>query len=259
MKLIGCDVHEVPDGGRKVLNGRQAGLLVGPQPQDVAALFDLHVHTLHSPDGRGTLKELAHEALGKGLQGFATTDHNTLRMAPEIRRFKSKDLLIIPGMEVSTRAGHCLALGVQSEVPRNLDLAETLEAIQEAGGVGVPSHPFRLIHGVGRAELDRARRLLRGVEVFNARDGPSRSNDYARDYAEGIGLGGTGGSDAHQVFELGNAYTLFPELPATVDDVLRMLRRKVTWGGGQGTPRSQLVRQNAKNAWLWLRRGMRSI
>lgn len=223
------------------------------------ARFDFHVHSQYSPDGRGTLEDLARAARARGLSGFAVTDHNNLRMAQDIAHFKDPGLLIVPGMEVSTAVGHCLALGVQRDVHKNLGLAETLDAIRDAGGVGVPSHPFRLVHGAKARNLDAAGKALVAIEMFNARDGNPLNHRRASDYAKAHGLGGTGGSDAHQVFEVGNAYTVFPERPGSVDDVVSLLRRRATWGEGRRTPRRSLLRQNVKNALLFARRGFRSI
>jgi len=232
--------------------------LTGP-PKHVAALIDLHVHSHRSSDGRGTVKDLARRAQEQGIQGFIVSDHNTFEAAKEIAAAKFRDLLVVPGMEVSSSAGHCLAIGVKSPVPRGLSLAETLEAIQDAGGVGVPSHPYRIFNGVGEKELDACGRRLVAVEVYNARDGDGWRQRRAEGYAGAHDLGGTGGSDAHQIFEVGNAYTVFPEMPESVDDVVWMIERRKTWGIGLGTPKYRMLFQNAKNASLWARRGFKSM
>lgn len=38
-------------------------------------MYDLHIHTLHSPDSKQTLGEICESALQKGLQGIAICDH----------------------------------------------------------------------------------------------------------------------------------------------------------------------------------------
>jgi histidinol-phosphatase (PHP family) len=38
-------------------------------------MFDLHIHTFHSPDSKQTLGEICESALQKGLQGVAICDH----------------------------------------------------------------------------------------------------------------------------------------------------------------------------------------
>lgn len=234
--------------------------MTGP-PERVEALFDFHVHSRHSPDGRGSVDELAAFARRKGLQGFAVTDHNNTRVWPEIRRTKAKDLLIVPGMEVTTDVGHCLAIGIQREVTHHRSLAETLDNIWDAGGVGVPSHPYRIFNGVKEKGLASAKGPhFVAVEVYNARDGDMRfHNARSEHYAVWNRLGGTGGSDAHQIFEIGNAYTMFPKAPSGVDDVVAMIRKKTTWGSGHATPKRQLFFQQIKNIRLWMRRGFRPM
>lgn len=232
--------------------------MTGP-PRHVAALLDLHVHSQYSSDAQGTLEDLAQRARDKGIQGFAITDHNRFTTQAEIKKAKLKELLIIPGIEVSTRHGHCLAIGVQEAIPARLPLEETLERIRDAGGVGVPSHPYRTINGVGEVALWEARRRVSAIEVYNARDGESFKNRSAHGYATDHRLGGTGGSDTHRVHEVGNAYTMFPEFPNSVDDVVSMIRRRRTWGSGTATSRSHIFSQQIRTFRLWARRGFRSM
>lgn len=223
------------------------------------ARIDCHTHSKYSPDGKGSLHELVKVAQSKGLTGLCVSDHNSLRMAQDMKSADFPGFTLIPAMEVSVREGHCLALGVRSEVPARLPLIETLENIRAAGGIGVPSHPFRRVHGVGQIAIESATTKLRALEVYNARDGPKKSNPQAQLTARRLGLGGTGGSDAHNIFEVGNAFCVFPERVDSVDDFLDQLERRVTWGQGVPTPRVRIFLQNFKNGWLWMRRGFRSI
>lgn len=224
-----------------------------------AARIDCHIHSKYSPDGRGELHELVKVARDKGLTGIVVSDHNVYRMPADMKAAKVDEFTLIPAMEVSVREGHCLALGIREAVPARLPLVETLEKIREAGGIGVPSHPFRRVHGVGGVAIEAALHHLRALEVYNARDGPRASNKKTQATALRLQLGGTGGSDAHQVFEVGNAYTVFQEPVRNIDDFLDQVEKRRTWGQGVPTPRSKLLLQNAKNAWLFARRGFRSI
>ena len=38
-------------------------------------MFDLHIHTLHSPDSKQTIEEVCESAIAKGLSGIAICDH----------------------------------------------------------------------------------------------------------------------------------------------------------------------------------------
>jgi len=224
-----------------------------------SARIDCHIHSKYSPDGRGELHELVKVAKEKGLTGMVVSDHNVYRMPADMKAANFPGFTLIPAMEISVREGHCLALGVREAVAARLPLIETLQKIREAGGIGVPSHPFRRVHGVGAIAIDAALPHLRALEVYNARDGPRKSNQRGQATALRLQLGGTGGSDAHQIFEVGNAFTVFKERVDDVDDFLDQIEKKRTWGQGVPTPRSKLWMQNAKNAWLFARRGFRSI
>ena len=224
-----------------------------------AARIDCHIHSKYSPDGKGELHELVKVAKEKGLTGIVVSDHNVYRMPADMKAAKFPGFTLIPAMEISVREGHCLALGVREAVPARLPLVETLQKIREAGGIGVPSHPFRRVHGVGEVAIDAALKDLRALEVYNARDGPRKSNARSQATAKRLQLGGTGGSDAHQIFEVGNSYTVFQEPVEDVDDFIDQIDKRRTWGQGVPTPRSKLWLQNAKNAWLFARRGFRSI
>lgn len=221
--------------------------------------FDLHVHSQHSPDGAGTVREIALDVRRKGLAGFALTDHNAFPPKDRIDAARDVGILIIPGTEVSTIEGHCLAIGIQRPVAARKPLAETLEAIRDAGGVPIPSHPYRRIHGVGESALDSVRGKLRLIEVFNASDAHTRRNTRAQLYARRHSLAGSGGSDAHRIVEAGNAYAVLSNPADAVDDVVSQLSKGASWGHGTPTPLGLIARQKAKTIGLWIRRGFRGL
>lgn len=104
-----------------------------------AILGFFHVHTTHSHDGYGSLEEAARAARGLGARFLVVTEHN--RVAPE-RPQRVEGVLVVPGVEISARAGHVIALGID-EVPKERGEG-VLEAITEAGGFAVLAHPVNL-------------------------------------------------------------------------------------------------------------------
>jgi predicted metal-dependent phosphoesterase TrpH len=66
---------------------------------------DLHAHTWHS-DGSAPLADLVAAALAQGLDFVAVTEHNTLSHLPLLGSHTPPDMLLIPGVEVSTYHGH---------------------------------------------------------------------------------------------------------------------------------------------------------
>lgn len=167
---------------------------------------DLHVHTAASPDGRSSLEALAAAGAKAGLQALAITDHDLCTpVPPEIN-----GVLLIPGCEISTRAGHITGLFLDKPVDlaalgRLPEPEAAVAAIRKAGGLAVLAHPF---HRAGRSEDDFSF-SLDGVEEVNARacfKNPA-ANEQAAVFAARRGLVPVGGSDAHDAKEVGNACT----------------------------------------------------
>ena len=167
---------------------------------------DLHVHTAASLDGRSSLEDLTAAAAAAGLHAMAVTDHDQCTPVPAAMN----GILLIPGCEISTKAGHITGLFLE----RPVDLAAlgrlpepeaAVAAIREAGGLAVLAHPF---HRPGRQGADYAF-PLDSVEAVNARacfKNPA-ANDQAAAFAARRQLPSVGGSDAHDAKEVGNART----------------------------------------------------
>jgi len=158
-------------------------------------------------------------AKAKGLSGIAIADHNSIASHAEIAKFKTEDFLIIPGIEVSSKYGHILGLGVNESIPRDLSAAETVDKIKAQGGIAVAPHPFSPARKTGvvfKARFD-------AVEVFNSH-AYFLSNPLAKRFAEQNRMPMTAGSDSHFPNEVGLAYvgvTCEPKF----DDVLKAVAR----------------------------------
>ncbi len=216
--------------------------------------LDLHVHSHRSRDARGSLMQLAQAAQAAGLHGFAVTDHNTRAGHAEARRAAERTgLLIVPGIEVSTIEGHVLAIGVSDDVPARTSLPEAVEAAADAGGVAIPSHPLRLLSGVGPDTLRRrvAEGCVRVVESHNARERRPVMENLAALCAE-LGVVTVGGSDAHLVNEIGTAHTVFDDALESTDDVVDAIARGRCRGVGESSPRRRVWAHSASVPWrMW--------
>jgi predicted metal-dependent phosphoesterase TrpH len=197
--------------------------------------FDLHLHSTYSPDGEMCPADLVRTAVAGGLNGIALTDHNSTRGLKEAREAAAKfqGFLVIPGIEVSSREGHVIGLGIESPVASGLEVAETVERIRAAGGLPVASHPYRRFTGVGEDCIRSSR--FEAVEVLNGRS-PSRKNLRACRLAVELKLGLCAGSDGHKVSEVGRCYIVAGEDPGSVDGLLALIRRRKvrTWGRSAG-------------------------
>jgi predicted metal-dependent phosphoesterase TrpH len=182
--------------------------------------IDLHVHTVYS-DGLGNIEEVMRMAKLKGLDGLAITDHDTLEGYHEAVSSDS-GLLILPGFEAVTDAGHVLVLGLERLPPRirTIGYEELGGWARELGGLCVLAHP-----AAGRFRLDRWEMVKPdAVEVLNA-SYPSEIFVWrGQRLADGLGLPALGGSDAHHPHTVGDAYTVVEVDNPKVSDVLKAIR-----------------------------------
>lgn len=195
--------------------------------------IDLHVHTDHSLDSCISVDEVIRRCRLAGLDGFAVTDHDTLSGLAEAME-KRGSLIVIPGVEVSARGAHILALDVSEPIPAGLSIAETVERIHSQGALSVIAHPYSVFKTwVSGREIEEAG--FNAVEVVNADQFPYgwmlRRNIAL---AERLGLPQTGGSDAHIPEIVGRAYTVVESDSGDVEDIIRSIRRGYTEAFGRG-------------------------
>lgn len=207
---------------------------------------DLQVHTAHG-DGMADARSIFERVELRGeLDVVAVTDHDDVRGALEAREVHAQSPYhfdLVPGIEVTTRQGHVLALWVDVPIPSFRSLEATIAAIHRAGGLAVVPHPFSaLTRSVGRRALERVLAIEDesthpdGIELANPTSMGWHTGARARHLnATRYRLAETGGSDAHFAEAVGNAYTLFPGRDAAA---LRsaILERRTTGVIEQGTP-----------------------
>ena len=179
---------------------------------------DLHVHTNYSSDSVITPKELVFYAKKRALTAVAVTDHNQVEGALKIS--KEADFLIIPGIEVSSLHGHIVGLNVNTLIPRDLSVDETVDRIHEAGGIAIACHPFALFKGsIGSYASEK----FDAVEAINASAFPfSRATRKAHQLAERLKLPKVAGTDAHFAPVIGQAYTLI-DSEANIEAIIKAI------------------------------------
>ncbi|MDM7940383.1 MAG: PHP domain-containing protein [Methanothrix sp.] len=193
--------------------------------------FDLHIHSNYS-DGRASVVEIINAAVRRGLDGIALTDHDNMRGIPAARRYikeQKLELILVPGVEVTTSEGHLLILGVEEPPKRKLSPEETIEAAHALGGIADvphPYHPFR--NAIGRIpDVD-------AVEVYNSKHLFGLANGRAWVEARRRHMPMVAGSDSHFAETVGLGVT---EIDAEdVDGVLDAIRAGRTRILGRRTP-----------------------
>lgn len=183
---------------------------------------DLHTHTrfFHAFGGRPTgfdpvgARLLVAFAQWRELDAIAVTNHDYYS------RFDidTGDLTVIPGIEVSTTAGHVLLIGPDPPSRTNrgeLTPGETIDIARDRGCASIAAHPFR---NSGVRDFD----LPFDAYEVNGK----RSVEIARlqQLAETMDKPLVGGSDAHYPFEVGRAYTWLETDELTPEAVVRAVR-----------------------------------
>lgn len=221
--------------------------------------IDPHVHSEGSYDGREPVELILEHAAEIGLDGVVVTDHDAIEESLRAVALAPKyGLLGIPGVEVSTRHGHLLALGVETCPERGKSFEKTVECVRELGGVAVVPHPFqRSRHGVRKRNLTDCD----AIEVYNSMLFTGYRNRRANAFAAAREYPKVGASDAHSVRNVGRAYTQIRiDLDAAAltraaingRAVVEAIRTGATQTRGRRTPINRSALQYAKGA---LRKG----
>lgn len=196
--------------------------------------LDLHVHSFPaSPCSSASLEDLIQEAKRIGLDGFCVTDHNYVWAADQLAEIARKhQFLILRGNEITTDQGDVIVFGFHRDVKGIIKLEELREEVLKSGGFIIVAHPFRgfLTFGAGELGLTTQKAIERplfqwidAVEVLNGKV-TEKENRLAQEVATALKLPATGGSDAHDVSEIGQYATRFAKPLHTEQDLLAALR-----------------------------------
>jgi predicted metal-dependent phosphoesterase TrpH len=176
---------------------------------------DLHLHTRAS-DGlmaMTTLVDYVEESTD--LDVIAITDHDETSASLAAREYATRRgyrVQVVPGVEVTTRDGHLLALFIEDRPTAFRPLESTAHWVLERGGLCLAPHPFtRWTHSLSsRAMLHAIENgLLAGVEVLNASPAGRASRARAVRFVDQHAVAAVGGSDAHMLGVVGVARTRF--------------------------------------------------
>ncbi|WP_435096018.1 PHP domain-containing protein [Halarchaeum sp. P4] len=211
---------------------------------------ELHTHSSLSYDGRDPIEMLLEQAAAVGLDALAVTDHDEYEASARAAELAPDYGLVgIPGMEVTSAAGHVLALGIEEPVPAGRPFEATLDLIRDAGGIAVVPHPFQESRSGVAANVTReALASADAVEVYNSRLLTGRANRQAERFARDHDLPMTAGSDAHIAEMVGQAVTRVDAEERDLQHILDAIRAGRTSVEGQRTPWRISFRQAAGGA-----------
>ncbi len=222
--------------------GIETGGLVCYNFQPMFRKIDFHVHTPasscyldHIDTSRGPTyaRDIIAAARAMGLEAIVITDHNTAQGIEAVRKAAADTgMVVFPGMEISARGGHILAMFDPStpiermhrlvgelklrkeqmgqgyeEVPMLID--EAFEVIAQAGGLAIAAHIDRRPRGFAVSEeLKREEKqriysspALSALEITVPFDKLSWNKGLMPGYP--LGKACIQGSDAHAPEEMG--------------------------------------------------------
>jgi len=196
---------------------------------------DLHVHTPKSAcysDKSVTPEQIIDAALASGLDTIAITDHNSVEAIDDIRQVASKNgLSLFPGVELSTKGGHVIALFEPDTLVESLRLflnhigitregwgdaitqptdgiEKIFQKIDEWGGVAIAAHIERWPSGFLETNEPRriktrihASKYLSALEITVAQNRSSWNAGQVRGYPKKYAC--IQSSDAHALVEIG--------------------------------------------------------
>jgi predicted metal-dependent phosphoesterase TrpH len=182
---------------------------------------DFHIHTIYSADSLIQPKSLVDMLVAHSfIKVAAVTDHDSVRGCRATVELASAypDILVIPGVEISTTQGDVVVLGTYELPPKPWTPQVVADFAKSVGGVSIVAHPFRT-YGMG----ERARNFkVDAIEVLNGGSSQDANNE-AKEFAKRLGLPGTAGSDAHQVSELFSVCNKV-EASLNMDSILKAIK-----------------------------------
>ena len=213
---------------------------------------DLHVHTNYSKDGESSVEEIIRAAEVAGLDAIAITDHDSVDGAKKALACETS-VLVIPGIEVTTKQGHLLVLGVTKIIPAGLDVETTVAIARRMGALLILPHPYHVWrHGVARRRK-AGMTVVDAVESFNSRYIVGSANRKAERIAQKLGKPCVGGSDAHNARFVGFGRT-YVDAEKNVPAILDAIRSGNVTCGGKKTPLRTYTRQSLNNTWRKIKR-----
>lgn len=177
--------------------------------------LDLHLHTDSSHDCRINPSKLVRIAKKRKLDGIAITDHDSFRGVSKTIK-DSKDILIIPGMEIKTEIGDVLCLFLKEEIVSK-KFKEVVKQTRKQKGIIVIPHP-----SAGHILTDEVLKNADAIEVFNSRLSES-ANKFAEDLALKLKKPGVANSDAHTYWEIGCSQTIVEVNSKSLEEIKKAI------------------------------------
>jgi hypothetical protein len=211
---------------------------------------DLHIHTVHS-DGSQTQAQAYAAARAAGLDFIGSSEHNTSSAQLTWGKHVPADFLVIPGEEVTTRAGHWVAAGLPAKGhkgtwidwryrPEDGRLGRFAQQVRDAGGLAIAAHPCTPVDSIrwdfGYDDMDAIEVWngpWTGINAFSNRNAVTRWHELL---VAGRFLPAVGNSDSHTSGQqIGVAQTVVRAEALSVDAIIAGYRGGHSWITGSSS------------------------
>ena len=191
--------------------------------------IDMHCHSKFSHDNYLEPTALIEQALKKELDGVCFTEHFSYSASVDVDYIEVPDgFHVFRGLEISTNHGHVLVYGLKDDSWNRwsrhhfLDIFEVIKSVHDCGGICVAAHPFRGWDSIGEDMLK-----IDGFDAIETHNGrsPDSENDTAVEFAGEMNLLSIGGSDCHNVGQVGKAWTVFNNPVFTIEAAIEEIRK----------------------------------
>ena len=146
-----------------------------------------------------------------GINCIAIADHGTAEGALKMQ--KMAPFPVIVAEEILTHHGEIMGMFLKETIPSGLSVEETVSRIRAQGGLVNIPHPFESIRGssLNGKVIEEIAEQIDLMEVLNSRSPLPANSAKAQAFAQKHGIAQSAGSDAHTLYEIGNAYVEMPE------------------------------------------------
>jgi hypothetical protein len=205
---------------------------------------DLHIHT--KEDGADRISYSAHElideAVLRGFDAVAITNHDTLTFSPELGSYAAhRGLVLIPGVEACIKGKHILLLNMPFEDDYYTNFEDVLKE-KTPNSLIIAPHPYFPGPTSLDGTLEAMPHLFDAVEYSCFHTPGIDFNRPAVRFAEKHGLSMVGNSDAHQLDQLGLAYSLV-EAEKTLEGIVQAIKAGRVRPVSPSLPVNQLVKK----------------
>jgi predicted metal-dependent phosphoesterase TrpH len=172
---------------------------------------DLHIHSNYSMDCQTPLDKIISRCQELKINCVAIADHGTAEGGLAMQ--KIAPFKVIVAEEILTTEGEIMGMFLKETIPSGITPSEAIKCIREQGGLVNIPHPFETIRGSALKDkvIDEIAKDIDLMEVLNSRSPFPANSNKARDFALEHNISAGAGSDAHTIYEIGNAYIEIPE------------------------------------------------